>query len=195
MKIFDHRLTRVTCMLLGISLLVPSLVACDQPECIDGPSNLTPEAVAKCAAPPAGTSPEDEIVSSGVQTLDDGTMLFTWSSMGLQCGTTADEVPYPEGCRVTGWTITAGIPAELAVPGTIDFVDHPEFQGTFTVFHEGDGASWSVEGMERRFVGSLELVAVGETCVTGVLHGFGSGEPDPTLGGPELEGSFVAPRC
>lgn len=187
----DHRLSRLAFVLLAVGVLV----ACDPPECIDGPSNLTPEAVAECAAPPAGTSPEDEIVSAGAEMLGDGTLVLTWSSQGLQCGTSAGEVEFPEDCQTIAWTITLEIPAELAVPGVIDFADHPELQGTFTVFHEGDGASWGVDGNERLFVGSLELVAIGEACVTGVLHGFGSGEPDPTLGGPELDGSFMAPRC
>lgn len=187
----DHPFTRLVAVLLGLA----ALVACDPPECIDGPSNLTPAAVAECVAPPAGTSPEDEIVSAGAELRGDGTLVLTWSSQGLQCGTSAEEVEPPEDCTMTAWTITAEIPPELAVPGVIDFADHPELRGTFTVLHQGDAGSWGVDGLERFFVGSLELVTVGDACVTGVLHGFGSGEPDPTLGGPELEGSFVAPRC
>ncbi len=191
MKTIDHRLASVACLLLGIG----SVVACDMPECIDGPSNLTPAAVAECAAPPAGTSPEDEIVSAGVETYEDGTLALTWSSFGLQCGTSAGKVDMPEDCVADGWAITIELPPELAVPGIIDLADHPELRGTFTVIRPRAGVSWGVDGMERQFVGSLELVAVGEACITGVLHGFGSGEPDPTLGGPELDGSFVAPRC
>lgn len=190
MKTFDPRITSLACSLLGLA----SLVACDPPECIDGPSNLTPEAVAACAAPPMGTTPEDRIESAGAQTRDDGTLVLTWSSLGLSCGTTAQDVPFPEDCNTTGWTITVEIPPALAVPGLIDLAEHPDLPGTVTVFHDGDGGSFS-NGQERPFVGAIELVAVGDACITGVLHGFGSGSPDPTLGGPELDGSFVAPRC
>lgn len=189
MKIVDHRLTRLGALLLGLA----ALVACDLPECIDGPSNLTPEAVAECAAPPAGTSPEDQIVSAGAELRDDGTLVLTWSSFGLQCGTSADEVPFPEDCQARGWAISAEIPPELAVPGVIDPSEH-ELQGSFTVIHDGDGGS-SGPNQERWYVGTIELVSVSEACVTGVLHGFGTGDPDPVLGGPELDGSFVAPRC
>jgi hypothetical protein len=191
MKTIDHRLTRLAVVLLGLG----SIVACDMPECIDGPSNLTPEAVAECAAPPAGTSPEDEIVSAGAELLDDGNLALTWSSFGLQCGTPAEEVPLPDDCTTVGWAITIELPPELAVPGVIELADHPELWGSFTVIQLNGAASWGTDIVERRFVGSLELVAVGEACITGVLHGFGSGEPDTTLGGPELDGSFVAPRC
>ena len=186
----DPRLVRLSLVLAGLA----ALVACDIPECIDGPSNLTPEAVAECAPPPAGTSPEDEIVSAGAETREDGTLVLTWSSFGLQCGTSADEVPFPEDCYTRGWAITAEIPAELAVPGVIDLAEHPELQGSFTVIHDGDGVS-SRPNPEQWYVGAIELVAVNDACVTGVLHGFGSGNPDPVLGGPELDGSFVAPRC
>jgi hypothetical protein len=187
----DHHLTRIVAVVLALG----TLVACDPPECIDGPSNLTPKAVAKCVAPPAGTSPEDEIVSAGAELRNDGTLALTWSSQGLECGTSADEVEYPEDCQTSAWTITVEIPPELAVPGVIDLADHPEVLGSFVVIRPLAGVSWNSGLPERRLVGSLELVSVGEACVTGVLHGFGSGEPDPTLGGPELDGSFVAPRC
>jgi hypothetical protein len=192
MKTIDHRFTRLALVLLGLG----SLVACDRPECIDGPSNLTPQAVAACAAPPAGTSPEDEIVSAGATLLDNGNLALTWSSFGLQCGTPAEDIPPPDDCTTSGWAITIELPPELAVPWVIELADHPELRGSFTAIESSDGGGWGVDGSgERRFVGSLELTAVGEACITGVLHGFGSGEPDTTIGGPELDGSFVAPRC
>lgn len=191
MKTIDHRLASVTCLLLGVA----AVVACDMPECIDGPSNLTPEAVAECVPPPAGTSPEDEIVSAGAETLEDGTLAITLSSLGLECGTSAIDVPPPEDCVTDRWAITVEIPPELAVPGVIDFAAHPEIQGSAVVIRPTTGIAWGIGDEDRHFVGSLELTAVGDACVTGVLHGFGSGEPDPTLGGPELHGSFVAPRC
>jgi len=191
MKSFDHRFIPVACLLFGVAVVV----ACDPPECIDGPSNLTPEAVAECADPPDGTSPETQIVSAGAQAKDDGTLVLTWSSWGLSCGTTADEVDIPGDCETTGWVITAEIPPALAVPGIIDLADHPDLRGSVTVVHGGDGGSFGNDGREQLFVGTIELVAIGEACVTGVLHGFGTGDPDATLGGPELDGSFVAPRC
>jgi hypothetical protein len=189
MTFHDHRLTRLSAVLLGLA----ALVACDQPECIDGPSNLTPKAVAACADPPAGTSPEDGIRSASAVLRDDGTLVLTWSSFGLQCGTVAEDVPFPEDCLTRGWAITVEVPPELAVPGVIDLSEH-QLEGSFTVIHDGDAVS-SRPNPERWYVGTIELVAVSEACVTGVLHGFGTGDPDPELGGPELDGSFVAPRC
>ena len=68
------------------------MVGCDPPECIDGSSAPPAEAAGECAMPPEGTSPETEIVSASAEVLDDGTLVLTWSSMGLQCGTRASDV-------------------------------------------------------------------------------------------------------
>ncbi len=191
MKTLHSPLIRVACMLLVIS----TGFACDLPECIDGPSNLTPEAVAECVAPPAGTDPIAELKSAGATLRGDGTLVLTWSSFGLQCGTSAEQVPYPEDCHAKGWALTAEIPPELAVAGIIELAEHPEVLGSMTVMTKNAGGSSGSHDGEPFFVGSIELVDVGEACVSGVLHGFGTGNPDPTLGGPELEGSFMAPRC
>lgn len=194
---------------LGAAAGMTTLVACDLPECIDGPSNITPETTASCVAPPEGTEPATEIFSASAETLADGTLVLTWSSWGLACGTKASEVELAMDCETIGWAITAEIPPELLMssgegegdPGTlsavrvIDFAQHPEIRGTLTVMDEGSGGSRVSFGDEPFFVGSIELIDVGGDCVTGVLRGFGTGDPDPTLGGPELEGSFVAPRC
>lgn len=191
-----------------VGVLLVTFAACDMPECIDGPSNLTPETTASCVAPSEGTEPETEIVSASAEILDDGTLVLTWSSWGLTCGTQAGEIPPPEDCQTTGWALTAEIPPELITPSEggvepgsttatsiIDLAEHPEVLGTATVTNGGDGISSGSYGGESFFVGTIELVQVGDECVTGVLHGFGTGNVDPTLGGPELEGSFFAPRC
>lgn len=88
-----------------------------------------------------------------------------------------------------------GDPGTLSSSPIIDFAEHPEIRGTLAVLTPGAGGSTGSFGDEPFFVGTLELIAVGEDCVTGVLHGFGTGNPDPTLGGPELDGAFMAPRC
>ncbi len=185
------------CALRAIVMLASmSPLACDVPECIDGPSNLTPEATAECVAPPENTEPETDIVSASAQIRGDGTMVLTWSSRGLACGVTALEVPFPGDCQITGWTMTAEIPAELAVEGLIELSEHPEIIGSLSTTSGQDGiARKTYDETQPFFVGAIELVNVGESCVTGVLHGFGTGDPDPVLGGPELDGSFVAPRC
>lgn len=181
-------------MLAGVALAMP-LGACDPPECIEGPSNLTPEATASCVDFPAGVAVEDEIVSAGAERLEDGTLVLTWSSNGLGCGTRALDVGLPGDCMSTGWTLTAEIPASLAAPGVIDLAAYPEVRGSMTVTNGFDGGSRGSFGDEPFFVGEIELVSVGDDCVTGVLHSFGTGDPDPTLGGPELNGGFVAPVC
>lgn len=182
-------------MFMVLLLAASAAAACEQPECIDGPSNLTPQAVAPCAAPPEGTTPETEIVSASAQFRDDGTLVLTWSSFGLSCGVTAEQVDVPGDCLTKGWAITAELAPELVVPGVVSIADHPELPVTVTVVDGGNGGSYGNSPIERPFTGSIEIVDVGDACVTGVLHGFGSGSPDPTLGGPELDGSFVAPRC
>jgi hypothetical protein len=171
------------------------LASCDLPECIDSPSNLTPEATATCAAPPEGTTPESEIYSAGAQLRNDGTLVLTFSSMGLACGTEAADVWIPDDCRMSSWTFTIEIPPELAVPGELTLSDHPEIGGSMTVVHGFDGGQVGNSGAQPFFVGQLELTNIGDGCVTGVLRSFGTGNPDSTLGGPELDGSFVAPRC
>lgn len=50
----------------------------------------------------------------------------------------------------------------------------------------------------QRHYGRHRLAVPLPSCtggVSGVLQGFGTGSPDPTLGGPELDGGFVAPVC
>lgn len=175
--------------------LLLGLASCDIPECIDGPSNLTPESTASCAAPPEGTTPESAIDSAGAELRDDGTLVLTLSSISLECGTEAKDVGLPDDCEMDGWVFTLEIPPELAVPGEISLIDHPEILGTMTVLAGSDGGQTGTIGDEPFFVGKLELTDVGDGCVTGVLRSFGTGNPDPTLGGPELDGSFVAPRC
>jgi hypothetical protein len=180
--------------LLGLALgSVLSLAACDVPECIDGPSNLTPENTASCE--PSATPVESAIVSSGAEWLDDGGLVLTLTSWGLECGTRAYDVQFNDDCDTKGWIFTLEIPAELAVPGVLVMAEHPEILGSMTVIDGGDGGSTGSIGDLPFFVGQLELAQVDEGCVGGVLHGFGTGSPDPTLGGPELEGSFVAPAC
>lgn len=173
--------------------LVLALAACDVPECIDGPSNLTPEATASCVASP--TPAEPAIVSSGAELLAEGNLILTLTSWGMECGTRADDVLPSDACDRSGWIFTIEIPPELAVLGVIDLSNHPEVRGTMTVMDGGNaGSRGSIDG-EPFLVGTIELTQISEGCVTGVLHGFGSGDPDPTLGGPELEGAFVAPTC
>lgn len=186
------RLIPATGMILG---LVFGLASCDDVECIDGPSNLTPEATACCAAPPEDSTPEAAIKSASAELRDDGTLVLTLSSMGLACGTEASDVSLPDDCAMDGWVYTIEIPPELAVPGTLVLTDHPEIRGVMTVLAGFDGGQTGSIGDEPFYVGELELSDVGDSCVTGVLHNFGTGNPDPTLGGPELDGSFVAPRC
>lgn len=190
MKTLERCALRAIVMVASVSPL-----ACDVPECIDGPSNLTPEAVAECVAPPEGTEPEADIVSASARVRGDGTMVLTWSSRGLTCGVTAPELAFPSDCQSTGWTMTAEIPPALAVEGLIELSEHPEVIGSISVTSGQDGIGRGTIGDEPFFVGAIELIGVGESCVTGVLHGFGTGDPDPVLGGPELEGSFMAPRC
>ncbi len=172
---------------LGAALLG---LACDVPECIEGPSNLTPETTAACETP---SSPlESEIVSASAQWRDDGSLVLNWSSWGLECGVTFDDIDFLGDCERTGWIITTEIPPELAVPGVLVLAEHPEIVSMLTVMHGGDGGSGLSEGP---YAGAIELEAVGEACVSGTLTGFGTGSPDPTLGGPELDGGFVAPTC
>src|SRR5690606_25229537 len=99
--------------------LLLGLASCDLPECIQGPSNLTPETTAACAAPPEDTTPEAAIQSAGAELRDDGTLVLTLSSMGLACGTEALDIAPPDDCRIDGWAFTIEIPPELAVPGVI----------------------------------------------------------------------------
>jgi hypothetical protein len=186
---------RIVFTLAGGFGLLLGLASCDAPECIDGPSNLTPEAVASCAAAPEGTAPETAIKSAGAELRDDGTLILTLSSLGLGCGTRAYDVPFPEDCTIDGWVFTLEIPPELAVPGVIILTDHPEILSSTTVLSGFDAARYDTSLPERFMVGELELISIGDGCVTGVLRSFGTGNPDPTLGGPELDGSFVAPRC
>lgn len=168
-------------------------LACDIPECIDGPSNLTPEATATCESP---ASPlESEIVSAGAQWRDDGSLVLSWTSWGLECGVVAQDVDPIDECEQHGWIFTVEIPPELAVAGVITMSQHPEVLGSMTVIHGGDAGSTGSIGDEPFFVGALELESVHEGCVSGTLIGFGTGNSDPTLGGPQLDGGFVAPTC
>ena len=98
-------------------------------------------------------------------------------------------------CERTGWALTAIIPPELVAPGTIDLAAHPEVAGGLTAMHGLDGISTGTIAGEPFLVGTIELTQVDEGCVSGVLTGFGSGLADPTLGGPELDGGFIAPTC
>ncbi|MBL4688003.1 MAG: hypothetical protein JKY37_25655 [Nannocystaceae bacterium] len=170
-------------------------IACDTAECIDGPSNLTAEATAQCVAPPKDIPQEPSIHSASAELLEDGTLVLTWSSLGLSCGTRAHDVPFPEDCDTTGWAITAEIPAELVEVGVIDLASHGEVRGSITALAGGDAGAAGSYGSEPFLAGSIELLNIDESCISGVLHGFGTGSPDPTLGGPELNGSFIAPRC
>jgi hypothetical protein len=188
-----NRFTRNHALLgLGLGILL-SLPACDVPECIDGPSNLTPESTATCD--PSATPTESAIVSAGAEWLENGSLVLTLTSWGLECGTRAADVKYSDDCNRTGWIFTMEIPSRLAAPGMIDMAAHPEIRGTMTVMDRGDGGTRGSIGDYPFFVGQLELVQLDDGCVGGVLHGFGTGDPDPTLGGPELDGSFVAPTC
>ncbi len=186
------RLLPLTGLALGLTL---GLASCEDIECIDGPSKLTPETTACCAAPPEDSTPEPTIKSASTELRNDGTLVLTLSSMGLTCGTEASNVSLPEDCSMHGWVFTIEIPPELAVPGTLVLSDHPEIRGVMTVLAGFDGGQMGSIGDEPFFVGELELSDIGDNCVTGVLRNFGTGSPDPTLGGPELDGSFVAPRC
>lgn len=167
-------------------------LACDPPpQCIDGP--VPPLDTATCEAPPGPTEPE--VTSAYAEWLADGGLLLTWTSFGLECGTHASDVELPSDCERTGWVFTAQIPPALAAVGTIDMDAHPEVIGTMTVMHGGDGGQRGTIGDEPFFTGTLELTQVSSDCVSGVLTGFGTGSPDPTLGGPELTGGFLAPIC
>lgn len=192
-------------MTLDIRQFFPSMVltmalsACDGfGECIDSPSNLTPDAVAQCVPPPEGVPLEDQIVNAAAETEFDGTLVITWSSFGLECGTNTDDLDswHASDCWRDGWALTARIPLELAYAGSvIEMSEHPEVLGgaaAFSRLGSGSAGSWN-EG--PFFTGTLELVAVNDACVTGVMTGFGTGRLDVTLGGPELDGAFVAPRC
>jgi hypothetical protein len=169
------------------------LGACDHPECIDGPSNLNPLSTATCESPEAPIDPQ--IFSAGAEKLEDGRLALTFSSFGLECGTHADDIDFTGDCERTGWALTAIIPPELVAPGTIDLAAHPEVAGGLTAMHGGDGLSTGTIAGEPFLVGTIELTQVDEGCVSGVLTGFGSGLADPTLGGPELAGGFIAPTC
>jgi hypothetical protein len=170
-----------------------AVAACDVPECIDEPSNLTPEATASCGASPTPADPA--IVSAGAERFDDGRLVLTMTSWGMDCGTRASDVYPNDDCDSTGWIFTIEIPPELAVLGVLDMASHPEILGSMTVMDGGNAGSTGSIGDEPFFVGTLELTQISEGCVGGVLHGFGTGNLDSTLGGPELEGSFVAPTC
>lgn len=169
------------------------LVGCEIPECIDGPSNLTPEATASCAETP-GATPAAGIKSAAAELHEDGTLHLTWSSWSLTCGVDARDFDVRDDCDNTGWAITVEIPPALVTPGVIALADHPELVARATVIDGGDGGQFA-SNPEQRFVGEIELVGVSDGCISGVLRGFGSGRLDPGLGGPQLDGSFMAPRC
>ena len=184
-----RELGSVPLVVVGLALCVG--LGCDV-ECIDGPSNLTPEATAACVVPEGAS--EDQIKSAGAWT-EDGNLVLTFSAVGLGCGEHARDYQPPFDCDLDGWVLSVELPPELAVAGVIDLAEHPELDGALTAFADGDGLSSSSELQDSFFVGEIELVEVGEACVSGVLRGFGTGSLDPRLGGPELDGSFVAPRC
>jgi hypothetical protein len=167
-------------------------LACDPPQCIAGPGQSALDTAA-CEGPPVAVDPQ--IAVAHAERLESGDLVLTWTSFGLECGTRAVEVEFSDDCERTGWAFTAEIPAALAVVGTIDLDAHPEVIGTMTVMGKSGGGQTGTFGDEPFFTGQLELTHVGPDCVTGVLHGFGSGIPDPTLGGPELNGGFLAPTC
>ena len=174
---------------MGLALSVG--LGCDV-ECIDGPSNLTPEATAACVLPDGAS--EDQINSAGAW-MEGGNLVLTFSAVGLACGEHARDYRPPSDCDLDGWVLSVELPPELAVAGVIDLAEHPELGGALTAFADGDGLSSNSEIQDSFFVGEIELVEVGEGCGSGVLRGFGTGSLDPQLGGPELDGSFVAPRC
>jgi len=184
---------------LGLAIVAVASSACDGPrECVDGPSNLTPDVIAQCDPPPDGAAIEDEIVSAGAETEPDGTLVITWSSFGLECGTSTDDISLwlPDDCWRQGWVLTAEIPAELAYAGSvIEMHEHPEVVGDLAAFSQFGSGGVGIDGDEPFFTGRLELVALSDACVTGVMTGFGTGSLDVVLGGPELDGAFVAPRC
>lgn len=167
--------------------------ACEISMCDDGPSNLTVESTATCE--PTGTPPESRIASAGAERRDDGTLVVTWTSRGLECGTRADDLKIAGDCNWTGWAFTVEIPPTLAVVGVIDLATHADVLGTMTVMHDGSGGTKATINGEPIFVGQIELTQIDEGCVSGVLHTFGTGDPDPVFGGPELNGSFMAPTC
>ncbi|MEZ4453274.1 MAG: hypothetical protein R3B09_27675 [Nannocystaceae bacterium] len=177
---------------VALALLGPG---CEVPACIDGPSNLTPEATAACDPLPDGVALAPGIKSAAAQRKDDGTLFLTWSSWSLTCGVDARDFDVRDDCDNSGWAITVELPVALQVPGVIVLADHPELVIRETVVVGGDGGQFGAGPGGDPFVGEIELVQVGEGCLTGVLRGFGSGHLDPGLGGPELDGGFVAPRC
>jgi hypothetical protein len=180
--------TRSFAAACGLSLAL----ACDPPQCIDGPAQ-SPVDTAACEAPPVAADPQ--VAVAHAEWLETGGLVITWTSFGLECGTRAADVELTGDCERTGWVFTVEIPPELAVAGTIDLDAHPEVLGTMTVMDGGNGGKTGTIGDEPFFTGHLELTQVAAGCVTGVLHGFGSGIADPSLGGPELSGGFLAPTC
>lgn len=167
-------------------------LACDPPQCIESPAT-TPLDLAACETPPVAVDPQ--IAGAYAEWLENGDLVITWTSLGLECGTRAENVEIGLDCERTGWVFTVEIPAALAVAGTIDMDAHPEVIGTMTVMGPSGSGKTGTIGDEPFFTGQLELTQLDPGCVTGVLHGFGSGIPDPTLGGPELNGGFLAPTC
>ena len=188
------RLHLMMAILVGPLALLP--LGCDpMAECIEAPAPAFFDADAQCEPLPDAVELDDQIVSASASVGEDGTLTLTWSSYALTCGTHARELELPDSCATTGWALSVEIPSELAVVGTIDLAAHPEVFGTMTVAEGLDGAGASSIGDEPFFMGELELLDIGEGCVTGILRGFGTGRPDPTFGGPELDGGFRAERC
>ena len=174
--------------------VMSAVLACDPGgECIEAPAPAVFDADAVCEALPEDA--EDQILSASARLGEDGSLTLTWSSYALACGTHASELQLPDECETTGWALSVEIPPELAVEGTLDVGAHPEILGTMMVAEGLDGALASSVGEEPFFLGELELLSVGEGCVTGVLRAFGTGRPDPSFGGPELDGAFRAQRC
>lgn len=168
--------------------------ACDglPPQCPEGPSNLTPESTATCEPPTVSADPE--IFSAGAEQLGDGTLVLTWTSLGLECGVRAGDVEIGGNCERIGWVYTVEIPPSLAAVGSIDLAAHPEIRGTLAVMQEGLSGVMETIGDEPFFVGQLELTRIHAGCVSGVLHSFVHGDSD-SLDVPVLSGGFTAPTC
>lgn len=168
------------------------------PECIEGPSNLTPEALSPCAPLGEGVALDDQIYSAGALQTPEGGVHLTWSSLGLRCGTLSRDFfgAPPDPCWTEGWILALELPRELVFDGsTIVMEEHPELIGDFRFTGEHGGTASSSQGDRPVYVGVLELTHVRDACITGSLEHFGTGYLNPLLGGPELHGGFLAPRC
>lgn len=166
---------------------------CDPAQCVQGLSNLVPEATASCTELPVDVELESSVEYAYAAFDQRGHLIVTVSTIDLGCGTSAAAWSPPLDCDLDGWAYSIDIPPSLAVPGLIDFSENPDVLVATAVMSDGNGlgTGWS----EDDGAGTLEIVSVGEACVTVVFRGFGSGSLDPSLGGPELDGGVKIPRC